>query len=106
YARLRIDATSPIAEAFRGGSALWIPNSRIFDTLYPHLTGARSSASGAWAILPLRSGGAAIGVVGLIFPDAHSWSSQQKTMIESAGAIMAQALERARLLEAELRARE
>ncbi|HEY1015196.1 MAG TPA: GAF domain-containing protein, partial [Herpetosiphonaceae bacterium] len=60
----------------------------------------------SWAALPLIVDGKVIGGIGLSFVEARSWSAADRRFMETLGHQCAQALERARLYEAEAKARQ
>jgi signal transduction histidine kinase len=100
-----IDAGAPIAEAVRTGRPAWVPDVQAQDGRFPDLAGGRSPPHVAWAVLPLVIRDRAIGALALTFgrPDIPEPAEQMFLMLLAQQC--AQALERARLYEAERNAR-
>jgi signal transduction histidine kinase len=94
----------PVPRAFRNGRACYL---RAWRPRQPRFRNARAQHAAALVILPLRSRGeAAIGVLVLGFAERREFHGADRVFLESLAEHCAQALERARLYEAERHARE
>jgi PAS domain S-box-containing protein len=107
WRRFSLDADVPLAEAVRTGQPVYVQSAEERSTRYPALTtltatkGTKSSAC-----IPLLTGGRCVGALGLSFDRAGvSALSEDRELLLSLGRQCAQALERARLFEAERHAR-
>ncbi len=102
--RIRIDSATPRAEAFRSGDAVWLESPEEVARRYPHLE-ERLRGDGAWAAVPMTAHGRPLGVFTLTFSEPHSFSAEERHFISFLASKYGQALERARLYEAERAAR-
>jgi PAS domain S-box-containing protein len=105
YERIDLDAPLPLAEAARTGEAIFIPNERDAIERYPALGAEQLKSSGAWAALPLVAQETMLGAIGLSFPERIDFSNAERNFMRALARQCAQALERARLFEAERSAR-
>ena len=99
----RIEATpkTPIGEAFRLGLPLILEDAER-RRRFPELPGQRAPT----ASVPLHTGERPIGALGFRFPAGRRFTEHDRDLVASLGDHCAQALERARLYDAEHRARE
>lgn len=101
----RIDATSalPTGEAFRTGKAVWLGSPEELGRRFPAAAAlAAGEGIAAWAALPMvidRSRG----VLGLRFDAARAFDADEREFLQALARQCAQALERARLYEAQRR---
>ena len=103
--RFPIAASGSMAEAIRTGEPIWLERSAGAAAHFPILGQYHDiDGSGALAAVPLLVHGRAIGGLGLIFPDERTFSEQDRAFALTLAAECAQAIERARLHEAESRA--
>ncbi len=106
WERFALDAPIPLAEAVRTGEPVYLgtPEERL--SRYPALApvNARRETKRS-ACIPLLVGGQPMGVLGLSFDRPGGFSPEDREFILSLSRQCAQALERARLFEAERRAR-
>jgi PAS domain S-box-containing protein len=105
--RFPADARTPLAEAVRDRQPVLLADLAERDARYPdlaHLTGLR--AEGALAALPLVVRSKAIGGIVLRFPTVRPFPEQDRTFLLAVAGLCAQALDRARLYDAERAARE
>jgi GAF domain-containing protein len=73
-----------------------------FLRLFPPLDSlVAASAKRAWAVLPLIASGRSIGCCVISFTRERSFSDEQRTLLTALSGLVAQALERARLYDAE-----
>ena len=100
-----LDAALPASDAVRSGEGVWLNSAAVRDRLYPHLAGLAPEHA-AWAIVPLRSRGAAIGAMSFAFVEERSFDLPERALIEALVAQCASALERVRAEGAEREARE
>jgi signal transduction histidine kinase len=104
--RVRLESPTPRAEAFRTGRPIWLESPEQIARRYPPLA-ARAGEAGvsAWAIVPLMMAGRPVGVFTLGFPEPRRFAEEERSFIVFLGEKYGQALERARLFEAERSAR-
>jgi serine phosphatase RsbU (regulator of sigma subunit) len=99
----RIEATvkTPVGEAFRLGLPLMLEDAER-RRRFPELPGQGAPT----ASVPLHTGERPIGALGFRFPAGRRFTDDDRALVASLGDHCAQALERARLYDAEHRARE
>jgi PAS domain S-box-containing protein len=100
------DIPTPITTALEQGAPVWLPSRAEFARRYPEFSQQADERSQAWAALPLLVEGHAVGGLGLSFASEQSFPSDDQAFILLLVQQCTQALERARLYEAEHRARE
>ncbi len=106
WSRFPLTAKLPHAEAVRTGESIWIESLEELGMRYPSvLETARAAGAQAWAYVPIPSEGVIIGSFAVGFAQALTFSAQARSFLESLVATCGQALERARLFEAERAAR-
>ena len=103
YRRIAADAPLPSAEVYRTGKPVWLGTPEEMRRRFPEAA-ALASAEGdaAWAAIPLvadRSRGA----LGLRFETARPFDEEEREFLHAVARQCAQALERARLFEAQRR---
>jgi signal transduction histidine kinase/ActR/RegA family two-component response regulator len=101
--RIPVTARLPLVEAFRRQSGVFIP---WMDTA--SVTGEPSlpaSSPHAFAAVPLVVDGRCLGALGFGFPSPRGFADDERAFIQAISQQAAQACDRARLLEAERRAR-
>lgn len=96
---------APLAEAVRAGEPIFLESPQHLSEAYPPLPSQALTSHHAWAAIPLIVEGRPIGAMGLSFITARHFSSDDRAFILSLARQGAQALERARLYEAERTAR-
>jgi PAS domain S-box-containing protein len=106
-ARFPLDSRLPLAYSARTGSAVWIESPDQWDAEFPGFASARGDLlSRSSASIPLLVKGSVMGTLGLSFAEDRSFSEDDKVFALSLAQQCAQALERARLYEAERGARD
>ena len=101
-----LGAAAPITDSTRTGEPFWFEDQAAWNAAYPQLAAASQVIpSGAWAVLPLVSGGQAIGAVALSFRAARRFDAEDRALGLALARQGAQALDRARLFAAEHAAR-
>ena len=96
--------TSPFTDAVRERTALWIESPEEWRTRYPEDAVAPSEdRHEAAAIIPLVAKGEAVGVLGVTFAHARQFDDDARRFMVSVTQQCGQALERARLYDAEHR---
>jgi PAS domain S-box-containing protein len=97
-----LDAPLPVTDAVRAEQAVWIESQEVLAARYPHLvqTG-RDEGYEACAALPLRTRGRTLGTLSLIFVGPHPFDLEERAFLLGVGEQCAQAIDRARLWEAE-----
>jgi PAS domain S-box-containing protein len=97
---------APVTDAYRTGVVVWVESTVAAMARYPEWAPAVArGADRAWAGLPLRTEGRTFGALGLAFRRARSLDDEERALMQSVADRCAQALDRARLLEAEREAR-
>lgn len=100
-----LDAPAPLAEAVRTGEPIFLESVAAAGR-YPALTKQMSQSNNqAWASIPLLMEGQTIGGMGLSFAQPQAFAEADRDFMLALGRQCAQALERARLYEAERLAR-
>jgi len=103
WRRLPIAADVPLAEAARTGTPAWLDAAELARR-FPHLTGRPDFATRALAAIPLLLDGRLLGVMSLRFQRDHHATPDERTFADLLAHQCAQALDRARLYDAERRA--
>ena len=106
FRRTQLDAPVPLADALRTGEPVFVESPEARAARYPGL--ARDYArlgDGAWAAVPMTVEGRVIGGIGLSFATPRAFDADERGFLLALARQSAQALERARLFEAERRAR-
>ncbi|MFI9325638.1 SpoIIE family protein phosphatase [Kitasatospora aureofaciens] len=93
-----IDARVPGAETLSTGTPIFFESVRELAAAYP---GLALDEMGAWAFLPLIASGRPVGSCILGFDRAHTFTLEERGLLTGLGGFIAQALERARLYDAE-----
>ena len=101
----RRDDRLPLADAVRRNELVVVGSREERDKRYPALRGLEP-VHGAWLAVPLALGGRAVGALGLGFPAGRRFPEADLEFANALARQAAQAVERARLLDAEHRARE
>jgi signal transduction histidine kinase len=105
YARIPADARYPVAQVVRAGEPLWIRSRAELRERFPDL---RTSAVGdpiSVACLPMQVKGRCPGALSFAFSHERELSAEDRSFLLVLTRHCAQALERARLFDAEHRAR-
>lgn len=106
WMRYPIDSGTPAGDVIRGGAPVFMESIAEWERRYPRVAPIiRAHGLSAYAGLPLVFEGKARGVVSFNFPDARTFSAKDRDMLLAFASQCAQALERARLFEAEQGAR-
>ncbi len=101
-----IDAPLPLAESTRTGELIQISSRTHFVERFPALASLLDErAIEASVILPLVSGGNALGAVGFDFAAKRAITSEERDLLQALAYQCGQALDRARLFEKEHEAR-
>jgi signal transduction histidine kinase/CheY-like chemotaxis protein len=100
--RLRLDEDAPLCEAARGRKAIWLESVEQLAARWPDQA---RFARGASVLLPLEVDDRCIGVLGLGFDGAQRFSERVRLVVLALSRQCAQALDRARLYDAEALAR-
>ncbi|MBD0690296.1 SpoIIE family protein phosphatase [Streptomyces sp. CBMA123] len=93
-----LDARVPGAEALSTGTPIFFESVRELAAAYP---GLALDEMGAWAFLPLIASGRPVGSCILGFDRVHPFTVEERGLLTGLGGFIAQALERARLYDAE-----
>lgn len=102
-----LEASTPSAESVRHQQPVWIPSLANFKNDYPEVYSAmRQVNAEAVVALPLIYGDRPIGAIAVLFKDAQTFSTSYRAYLMTLAEQCAHALERARLYEAEMHARQ
>jgi GAF domain-containing protein len=104
FGRIPVDADMPAADAFRRGAMVLLGSIAERDERYPSMAGVAAS-NRSFAAVPMLVDGDAIGVILLGWPEERTFDDGESHFLLALGRQAAQALERARLYDAERRAR-
>ncbi|MFJ3773622.1 SpoIIE family protein phosphatase [Streptomyces sp. NPDC090075] len=92
----------PSWDAIQTGMPLFISSVEEYVARYPELAGRpRQTGKQAWAFLPLTASGHTFGVCVVGCDRPRSFEDEERTLLTAISALVAQALERARLYDAE-----
>jgi serine phosphatase RsbU (regulator of sigma subunit)/PAS domain-containing protein len=92
----------PMSQVVRERVPRFYNDPRAYLVDYPDRAAQSARAGrGAWAFIPLMSAGRAIGAMSLGYLDAQAFTDREREALVSLGELYAQALERARLYEAQ-----
>jgi PAS domain S-box-containing protein len=106
WSRFPADAPLPMADAARLGRPIVLGTLAERDARYPELVRFKAlEGDGALAALPLLVLGRAVGAMRLAFPTSRVFTEDDMAYMLNLAQLCAQALERARLYDAERRAR-
>ncbi|MER5183394.1 SpoIIE family protein phosphatase [Streptomyces sp. NPDC002896] len=97
-----VTQVSPTSDSLRTRTPIFIGSGDEYGRLYPHL-GWRIGPSGmqAWAFLPLIASGRPIGCCIIAFLEPRELDEDERTLLAALSGLVAHALERARLYDAE-----
>lgn len=105
--RWLLSASEPLADAVRGRAPIFVRDLDEARALYPAMDEARALTSDvAWANLPLINESRVQGALSLGFAEPQRFEPEDQALLAAMAQQCAQALERARLYEAERLARE
>jgi PAS domain S-box-containing protein len=106
FRRLTRDAAFPLADVVRTGEPIVLTSAAERAARYPHLADLRrANGAGAVAAIPLALDGRRLGAIGINFPEGVRLEDADRQVLLAMGQQCAQALERARLRDAERAAR-
>ena len=106
WRRFPITTAVPLAEAVRTGEPIWEESTQERIVRYPHLAQNYAELNyAAWISLPLMVEGRAVGGISINFAQFSPLSDQDRAFMLALAQQCAQAIARARLYEAEQRAR-
>jgi signal transduction histidine kinase len=103
--RWALDAPIPVAEATRTGEPVFVESPEAWGRRYGGEHTRSSGASAAWAAIPLWVEGEPEGALLWTFDRPREFDAEDRALMTAVARQGAQALERARLYEAERRAR-
>jgi PAS domain S-box-containing protein len=105
WRHVQLDASAPLAEAVVKREAVWVESRAELQARYPAVAAQADDDHRALACLPLAADGRALGVLGLSFDQERRFGVADHAYMIALAQLCAQALERARLYEAEQQAR-
>ncbi len=100
YAGLPIEAPMPGPAVFRSGQPLFLHSRVERDRLWPAIAGTETAAEGI-AVVPLSVGTRVLGCLALGFTEVQDFDDEQQRFLAALADQAAQAVERARLIDAE-----
>jgi PAS domain S-box-containing protein len=104
HERISLDERRPVADTVRRGRPLIMPTAADMEAAYPGWgAGYRAAGIAAAAVLPLLSAGRSVGGLWLSASREHAFDEDDLALAGALAGQAAQALERARLFEAERR---
>ncbi len=107
FQHLPLHLPTPLTDAARTGQPVWIASREEYLTRYPHLQNTLiSTGTQANATLPLPINQHVIGSVSLSYPIPQPFPAPDREFLSALAGQCAQAMERARLYEAEVQARQ
>ncbi|WP_189265502.1 SpoIIE family protein phosphatase [Streptomyces fuscichromogenes] len=99
---LEVVAGDPVGDAVLTAAPLFFSSAREYARRYPNLRERpRLAGKQAWAFLPLTASGRTFAVCTISFDLPRGFSPDEKTLLTAISALVAHALERARLYDAE-----
>jgi PAS domain-containing protein len=93
-----VHARLPVTDALTSGAPLFVESRGELLETYP---GIPADDSSSWVFLPLIASNHPVGTCMLGFDDAHPFPDEERGVLTAVGGLIAQALERARLYDAE-----
>ncbi|WP_246460709.1 SpoIIE family protein phosphatase [Streptomyces himalayensis] len=100
--RIRLRETTPNNDAILAGAPQYISSRAEMRHRYPHFAEAAfEGGKHAWAFLPLIVSGQPIGCCVISFPQPRRFGDEDRALLTALSGLVAQALERARLYDAE-----
>jgi PAS domain S-box-containing protein len=105
YRFIPMTAPLPACDVVRTGKPLIFENLQAIDAAYPGAVPPNSPYA-AWAVVPMMSGGRALGVVNFSFTQARDFSADDRELLMAMIGQASLALDRSMLLASERRARE
>lgn len=108
FLRFPVAASIPASDAVRSRQPVWITSHEDFEVRYPHLANIRPADSliEAVAVVPLLLEERVLGAIAISFHEARQFSLEDEEFLLTMAGQCSQALERARLYEAEQIARQ
>ncbi|MCE0766222.1 SpoIIE family protein phosphatase [Pseudonocardia kujensis] len=106
YRHLALHRGRPLSDAVLDGSAVWLEGADQWRARYPEMAPIGTAGDReATACLPLRVDDRDLGAIVFSFDHPHAFGPDERAYLEAVAALCAQALDRARLLVVERRAR-
>ncbi|WP_437654390.1 GAF domain-containing protein [Sorangium sp. So ce1182] len=107
YVTVPLDAPLPLSDALRERRPVWLESKQDMHAAYPELAALRPARDDiqALAVLPIVAHGELLGGLSFSFASERSWNAEEREFLLSVAAQCASALDRARLLEQERKAR-
>ncbi|MCE3554142.1 SpoIIE family protein phosphatase [Pseudonocardia sp. RS11V-5] len=106
YRHLELRRGRPLSDAALDGTPVWLEGAGQWRARYPEMAAIGTAGDReATACLPLRVDGRDLGAMVFSFDRPHAFGPDERAYLEAVAALCAQALDRARLLVVERRAR-
>lgn len=105
WLKFPLSTSVPLAETVRTGQPIFIESSEMLAQNYPEFANQRVSTYQALATMPLLIEGQALGGIALSFAEARTFGPEERSFMLAVTQQCTQAIERARLYEAEQQAR-
>lgn len=106
WRRVPLDAPLPVVAVARSGTPLWLETPEQIAEEFPLFANLSATRSRAVAVVPLSSERGLLGVLSINFAAPRRFEPPERELLLALARQCAQALERARLYEAERRARQ
>ena len=107
FAHLPLNTPMPVTDAVREGEILYLNDRASVLARYPDALAANQRvAADSWVALPLQHDGRVLGAIALGFRGDRDFSVTERALLDALARHCAQAMERARLLDAEREARD
>lgn len=102
FAEFPLDSATPSSTAYRLGRAVYVDDSDVAREMFPEVASVLDHLGGhTAAAVPLTTAGARLGALSLTFPPDRVVSVGDRQFLDTAAAMAAQAIMRARLLDVE-----
>lgn len=105
-ARPSVDAPLPVCAAVRDGAPIWLSSAEECRRAFPAVLALDAGRLNALAALPLATARGTIGALTLRFPSTRAFDEEERDQLGALAALVAQAVERARVYDAERRSNE
>ncbi|MER6471534.1 SpoIIE family protein phosphatase [Streptomyces collinus] len=94
-------AADPVWDAISAGGPLFVSSAEEYAARFPEMAHHPMTGKQSWAFLPLTVSGISFGVCVISFDQPRRLTGEERTLLSAISGLVAQALERARLYDAE-----
>ena len=106
YRTIPVDGTLPVCDALRDGASIFLETAATRQSRYPQVGDGARAGFKSWAAIPFTLRGRPIGALSLSFDRLRTFNVEERALVVTMAAQSSQAIERTRLFEAEVRARQ